>query len=45
VGLCPFRDKVGEDLGLDSLLWIEIKLELAKLDRPLDDVPCGIASA
>jgi hypothetical protein len=29
LGLCPFRDEVCEDLGLDSLLWTELKLELA----------------
>jgi hypothetical protein len=29
LGLCPFRDKVCEDLGLDGLSWTELKLKLA----------------
>jgi hypothetical protein len=29
LGLCPFRDEVCEDLGLDGLSWTELKLELA----------------
>jgi hypothetical protein len=37
LGFCPLRDEVGEDLGLDGLLWAELKLEFAQLDRPLDD--------
>jgi hypothetical protein len=39
LGLRPLRDEVCEDLGLDGMSWIELKLEFAKLDRPLDDVP------
>jgi hypothetical protein len=43
LGLCPLRDKVCEDLGLDGLAWAELKLEFAQLDGPLDDAPHGVA--
>jgi hypothetical protein len=28
LGLCPFKDEVCEDLGLDSLSWTEVKFKL-----------------
>jgi hypothetical protein len=43
LGLCPLRDEVCEDLGLDGLSWIKLKLEFAQLNRPLDDAPHGVA--
>jgi hypothetical protein len=44
LGLCPVRDEIGEDLGLDGLPWAELKVEFAQLDRPLDDAPHGVAT-
>jgi hypothetical protein len=29
LGLCPLRDEVYKDLGLDGLSWTELKLEFA----------------
>jgi hypothetical protein len=29
----------------NGLSWAELKVELAYLDRPLDDTPCGVAVA
>jgi hypothetical protein len=43
LGLCPLRDEVCEDLGLDGLSWTELKLKFTQLDRPLDDAPHGVA--
>jgi hypothetical protein len=42
LGLCPFRDEISKDLGLDGLPWAELKVEFTLLDRPLDDVPHGL---
>jgi hypothetical protein len=44
LGLCPLRDEVGEDLGLYGLSRAQLKVEFAQLDRPLDDVPHGVAA-
>jgi hypothetical protein len=44
LGLCPLRDEVGEDPGLDGLSWTELMLEFTQRDRPLDDVPHGVAA-
>jgi hypothetical protein len=41
LGLCPLGNEIGEDLGLDGLLWAELKVEFTQLDRPLDDVSHG----
>jgi hypothetical protein len=45
LGLSPLGDEIGEDLGLDGLPWAELKVQLAQLDRPLDDAPHGVAVA
>jgi hypothetical protein len=45
LGLCPLRDEIGEDLGLDGLPWEKLEVEFAQLDRPLDDTPHGVATA
>jgi hypothetical protein len=29
LGLCPLGDKIGEDLGLDGLSWVELEVEIA----------------
>jgi hypothetical protein len=29
LGLCPLRDEISEDLGLDGLPWAELKVEFA----------------
>jgi hypothetical protein len=29
LGLCPLRDEIGEDLGLEGLPWTELKVEFA----------------
>jgi hypothetical protein len=42
LGLCPLGNEIGEDLGLDGLPWVELKVELAQLDRPLNDAPYGV---
>jgi hypothetical protein len=44
LGLCPLRNEIGKDLGLDGLPWAELKVELSQLDRPLDDAPHGVAA-
>jgi hypothetical protein len=44
LGLCPLKDEVCEYLRLDGLSWIELKLEFAQIDRPLDDAPHGVAT-
>jgi hypothetical protein len=44
LGLCPLRDEIGEDLGLDGLPWAELKVEFAQLNRPLDDAPHGVTA-
>jgi hypothetical protein len=28
-GLCPLRDEIGVDVGLDGLPWAELKVEFA----------------
>jgi hypothetical protein len=43
-GLCPLGNEIGEDLGLEGLSWVELKVEFTQLDRPLDDAPHGVAS-
>jgi hypothetical protein len=45
LGLRPLGDEIGEDLGLDGLPWVELEVEFAQLDRPLDDTPHGVATA
>jgi hypothetical protein len=32
LGLCPLRDEIGKDLGLDGMPWAEFKVEFAQLD-------------
>jgi hypothetical protein len=44
LGVRPFGDEVCKDLGLDGLLWTELKIEFAYLDRPFDDAPYGVAA-
>jgi hypothetical protein len=44
LSLCPLGIEIGEDLGLDGLSWAELKVELAQLDRPLDDAPHGVTT-
>jgi hypothetical protein len=43
LGLCPLRDEVCKDLGLDGLTWVELELKFTQLDQPLDDAPHGVA--
>jgi hypothetical protein len=43
-GLRPLGDEIGEDLGLDGLPWEELMVEFTQLDRPLDNVPHGVAT-
>jgi hypothetical protein len=44
LGLCPLRNKIGKDLGLDGPSWAELKVEFAQIDQPLDDAPHGVAA-
>jgi hypothetical protein len=32
LGLRPFGDEIGEDLGLDGLPWAELQVEFVQLD-------------
>jgi hypothetical protein len=45
LGLRPFGDEIGEDLGLDGSPWAELEVEFAQLDRPLDDMPHDVATS
>jgi hypothetical protein len=38
----PFRNKVGEDLALDSVAWLEVELKSSKLCCPLGNVARGV---
>jgi hypothetical protein len=44
LGLRPLGDEISEDLGLDGLLWAELEVEFAQLDRPLDGTPHDVAT-
>jgi hypothetical protein len=39
LGLRLLGDEINEDLGLDGLPQVELEVEFAQLDRPLDDAP------
>jgi hypothetical protein len=38
----PFHDEVSQVLALDSVVRLEVQLELSKLHGPLGDVVCGV---
>ena len=38
----PFRNKVGEDLALDRMAWLEVELKTSELSCPLGDVAGGV---
>jgi hypothetical protein len=41
-GRCPLHDEVSQDLALDSVVRLEVQLELSELRNPLGDVACGV---
>jgi hypothetical protein len=43
--LCPLRDEVSDDLGLDGLPWAKLEVKLTLLNGPLDDVCGGVMAA
>jgi hypothetical protein len=45
LGFRPLGDEIGEDLGLDGLLWAELEAEFSQFNRPLDDASHGVATA
>jgi hypothetical protein len=38
----PLHDEVIQDLALDSMVRLEVQLELSELRCPLGDVACGV---
>ena len=41
-GRGPFHDEVSQNLALDSVVRLEVQLELSKLRDPLGDVACSV---
>jgi hypothetical protein len=44
LGLCPLRDKVGENLGLDGLSWAELKVKFTQLTDHLTMRPHSVTA-